>query len=252
MFCAGTSYRRRNLWTLYTPQVGRAHGECTQPAAPPSPLRRSRTTTPSARPSPVRRPSVPVVPVDRHGGVEPRRSCRVRSASATWNPPILPCRSGDPTSSPPSSPPSPVRRPSVPVVPVDRHVAVSSRGDLAESLAPRRAHMEPADPPLPLRRSHVLAAAVVAPPPSPSSVLLLVIVHGTAIPRRGDLVLVIASKHVTRPSPHRLSSASPAPVPPPSPRRTAVKNAYFLCQKRVLFNYIYRRANTRHLLISRH
>ena len=153
------------------------------PAAPALPRRRRRRTAAVA----IRRLYPPIRHVEpvalpsgcRHSVRSPPHGIRRSS----------PCRSGDSTSSPPSSPPSPssvVRRP-----------AVVRRGSL------------------PSRR--VSEKSMIS----------------------------IASKHVTRPSPHRLSSASPAPVPPPSPRRTAVKNAYFVCQKRVHFNY--RRVNTRHL-----
>ena len=76
---------------------------------------------------------------------------------------------------------------------------------------PRAATWIPSAP-LPLRRSHVLDAAVVAPPPSPSSVIPAVS-HSSAIPRRGDLALVlsrgfcrVAPWHVTR-RPHRRTTA---------------------------------------------
>ena len=150
--------------------------------------------------------------------------------------PLPPCRprTTAPSAAPPSSPhPSACRRPSVPV---ERHGDCRCRGDIVESAKA---------PPHGTRRSGALmsssppssphpsaAVARPSPVPRPSSVM----VHGTVIPRRDDPDhWRIASKPVTTPVAHRIvrtTRTRPAAVT----RRTAVKNAYFLCKKRVHFN----------------
>ena len=214
--------------------MDRAHGECAQPAAPPTPSplphhHAARPPPPSARPS--------LVPVERHG--EPcggvRESPRSFSRTATWNPPILPLPLRRSRTTTPSA--ASVARPS-PVRP-RRPRRPSCGGVEPRRYWRARRHMELAAPALTCHRHHRRrrtrpppspVPSPVPPPPPPSPVM--------ARRDRVDHIIEsfgIASKHVFLGTSPVARTSPVAPVPPSSSYDTLSKTRTFYVKTRTFY-----------------
>ena len=160
---------------------------------------------------------------DRRQILHTSRTVCTRSVHAAPPPPSpSPLRRSRTTT--PSAAPVRRRRPS----PSNVMVSLAASRSLGDSRFSRTATWNPATLSLPLRRSHVIVTTVVAAAPVRPSVArpfpVIVYIHGaqsigSLAQRRRNM------PHARRTTTHIVRIT--APVPPPSPRRTAVKNAYF-------------------------